>query len=338
MTEGVDATSSPPVPPEPHRAWRLYPHEIISAVYVLAGFVLLEQLPVTYPRSAIVLGSLLPATIIFCIGAAVIVLRRRYRGRSVPTTPLRGELLLLARSLLVLVPVLSMHFLLKSFIHLMNGRTWDKQLYVLDQAVHMGFSPSRFFTTLFANRILLALVDVVYSNLYFVVVVTYTALLLSIPPLSRRLSFASAYTLIWIVGSVVYLAMPSWGPVFLFSSDFQQTLSWMPLTVKVQRTLFHEIYSLVTHPLAPRLIKFGSVAAFPSMHLAVTGLFAMASRGVSRTWFRANLLLLAIMIIGSVVTGYHYLIDDYAGLLIAAGMWFLSRRYFSRVELPAMRD
>ncbi|MEO8217638.1 MAG: phosphatase PAP2 family protein [Acidobacteriota bacterium] len=338
MTDKSKPAQPASVLPDSSYAGKLFPHEIAAALYVLAGFVMLERLPVTYPRSAIVLGSLLPSSAVFVIGAAVILLRRRLRKPAMKSGPsVRDELILLARALIVLIPTLSIHFLLKSFIHLMNGKNWDHQLYALDQTIHFGFSPSRFFTALFANPFLLAVVDIVYSNLYFVVVVTYTAILLTLPPVSRRLAFASSYTTIWIVGSILYLTIPSWGPVFVFSSDFQQTLSYMPLTMKVQRTLFQELYSLIAHPLAPRVIKFGSVAAFPSMHLAVTSLFTLASYRISRRWFLLNLFMVTLMVIGSIVSGYHYLIDDYAGCLIAAGVWFLSLRLFERrgTELSA---
>ena len=198
----------------------------------------------------------------------------------------------------------------------MNPRTWDAFLWEADRVVHLGLSPTVLLTNAFTSGAFLRFLDVVYSNLYFVLIAGSVPALLVLPELNRRMAFLAAYTFVWIAGSVVYLAFPSWGPVFVVSSLFAETLRNMPATVHVQEVLFGEISSLVQHPLAPRIIRFGSVAAFPSLHLAVVTTLAVGSRWVSRRWFLANLVVVVLMLVGSVVTGYHYLVDGWAGIVL----------------------
>src|SRR5262249_25056206 len=118
--------------------------------------------------------------------------------------------------------------------------------------------------------------------------------------------------------------------VFVTPEVFQGVLPHMPVTVAVQTALFRELSSLVSNPLAPRTVHYGCVAAFPSLHVALVALFAFASRPVSRSWYRINLLFVFLMVLGSVVTGYHYLLDGIAGIALAGLCWWAGQR-FTRV-------
>jgi hypothetical protein len=312
------------------RSWRPFPHEVAAAVYIAAGIFILERLPVTYPREALLLAASFPIAWIAGFTAVLLAGRevaRRLRGRSRPVA-FATEALILVRAALVLAPVLSVHFLLKSFIWLVNPRTWDAQLWELDRIVHFGLSPTLFLTVAFADGGFLRFLDVVYSGAYFFLIVVSVPVLLVVPQPSRRMAFLAAYTFIWMAGSVLYLALPSWGPVFVVSDLFSGVLRHMPATVSVQEVLFGEISSLVKQPLAPRIVRFGSVAAFPSLHLAVVTVFTVASRWVSGRWFLANLVLVVLMLVGSVVTGYHYLVDSWAGIALGLAACSAGSRLF----------
>lgn len=336
-------TGPPPDPAEPGtaaevaalrvRRWRPLPHEIVAAAFVVAGIAVLESLPVTYDRPALVLAyaGWIARLLVFVAVIATLVrwvpwLRRRFRPRH----GLADEAVFLLRTSATLLLTLAVHFLLKSFIYLVNPRNWDHELDWVDRTLHLGIAPGPFLTTLLDHPWLLHPLDVVYSGLYYLIVAGSVSALLTLPSLDRRLAFAAAFTLTWIGGTLLYLALPSWGPVFIpdFVDDYEAVLQRMPLTVQVQAVLFEEIRSLVTDPTGLRTIRFGSVAAFPSLHVAVVSLFTIASRGVSRPWFVFNVGITACMVIGSVVTGYHYLVDAWAGLLLAAGAWWLARRAF----------
>jgi hypothetical protein len=308
------------------RWWQPQVHEVLALAYVAACALALETMGRPYPRSALLLaygrfGVVVVLVASLVLAAARLLLRRR---RELP--PLHVEVLRVGRAALFLLPVLASHFVLKSFTHLLNRRVLDPQLAELDRRLHLGIDPGRFLTTLFGERLVLQAIDVFYSGLYYVVVVGSTALLLALLPHARRRAFVTAFMLVFMAGSALYLAVPSWGPVFVWPGDFAQALSHMPLTWRVQAVLFQEISSIVHDPDGDLIIRYGSVAAFPSLHLAVVTLFAVASRGVSRPWSVAGVVIVLLMLISSVVTGYHYLLDGYAGLGMALGAWWTGRR------------
>ncbi len=309
---------------------KLFPHEIIALVYVITGIVLLERLPVTYPRQA-----LWQAYLTF-FGPIVLLayLVSRLVRRRFPSSTWWEDAAVLGRIGAVLAFTLPIHFLLKSFISLINPRTWDLELARWDQALHFGISPSRFLVALFRNPIFLNGLDIVYSAAYYFFIVGTTAICFAL--LSQRMRFVlgSAYMLLWMSGALLYIAFPTWGPVFVFSNDFQASLASMPITRSIQHELYLEISSLINNPLGPRVVRFGSVAAFPSLHVGEVLLLALASRSVSKRWFAWNLVFLALIVIGSVVTGYHYLIDTYGGLAIAALAWWLGGKLFPKTPSP----
>jgi membrane-associated phospholipid phosphatase len=75
------------------------------------------------------------------------------------------------------------------------------------------------------------------------------------------------------------------------------------------------------------------ISAFPSMHVATATLFVLAARRVGPAAFAlAAAYWLAIMA-GSVVLGWHYAVDGYAGAALALLAWRLAGLYARR--LPA---
>ena len=91
-------------------------------------------------------------------------------------------------------------------------------------------------------------------------------------------------------------------------------------------------------PCAPGAVHYGRVAAFPSLHLAVVTVFAAASRPVSRPWFVGNVVVVLLMLLGSVLTGYHYLVDGWAGIALGIGACAVAGRSFRSAVAPGGPD
>jgi len=306
----------------------------VVLVFTVVAIATLELLPVTYPRSAILLAWARPMAAMLTVGLAIAMCTRSLFRRWFPTQlSLFSELILMCRLAASLLITMSLHFLLKSFIFLINPRVWDRELGRLDKVVHLGIDPPGLLAILFGNRILLHLVDVTYSSLYLVMIVVYTSVFLGVLPPRRRVAFVAAFCFVWILGILFYVILPTWGPVFVVPEKYAATLQFMPTTVAVQHVLYREISSLVRDPLGPRVVVFGCVAAFPSLHVAIVALFTLVSRTIWGRWFQVNVGFLAVMIVGSVISGYHYLIDAYAGLGLAGFAWWAGRALFDQ-SLP----
>lgn len=219
------------------------------------------------------------------------------------------------------------HFLLKSSIYVINPKTWDAELYRLDQALHLGISPSLFFVALFDSPVAYRVIDFVYSRLYFYVQLFYPILFLTVGAPRLRRSFATSYVLLFIFGLLLYVLLPSWGPVFTYPEEFQNALQNMKATVVVQNHLYQETAGLVKNPGGERIIQFGGIAAFPSLHIGLLMLFCFYCRPISKIWFHMTVLFLIAMFVGSLVTGYHYLLDGYAGAILAGLVYLIAERW-----------
>ena len=75
-----------------------------------------------------------------------------------------------------------------------------------------------------------------------------------------------------------------------------------------------------------------SVSAMPSMHNGSALLFALASGGWP-TWIRRFLwVYVGVIFAGSIHLGYHYAVDGYLAILVAAPIWYASRWLVRRMR------
>jgi hypothetical protein len=81
---------------------------------------------------------------------------------------------------------------------------------------------------------------------------------------------------------------------------------------------------------------FGTgISAMPSMHVAIATLNALFLGSLQRSLGVAAWTFLAIILFGSVYTGWHYAIDGYISIAIVGAIWWLSGLYFLRARLAA---
>jgi hypothetical protein len=93
----------------------------------------------------------------------------------------------------------------------------------------------------------------------------------------------------------------------------------MPRAIATQRALFAH-YGKLLESRGGFLASFSpelGVAAMPSMHVAAHWLFALWARRYDRRLFVPLAVATALTFLGSLVTGWHYAVDGYAGLLLA---------------------
>jgi membrane-associated phospholipid phosphatase len=141
----------------------------------------------------------------------------------------------------------------------------------------------------------------------------------------RRINCALA--LAYVAGSIVYLAVPALGPGFAFRPEFEH-LQGTP-AFAVQESMLRSYLYAASHPEA-RAVPFAGIAAFPSLHLATTGLGLF----VAARWAKPLLVLLIpwnlAIAWSALYFGWHYAIDFYPGMLLAWGGWWLAGRWTER--------
>lgn len=206
---------------------------------------------------------------------------------------------------------------LKVFLPRLNSHLADQALYAADNAIHFGVNPNRFVLALFPLPALWRFIDVAYASFVFTLFAGL-AWFLSEMSLPERRRFASGFAFLWLVGSWWYLATPSLGPCYVFREDYARVKAHIPMQANAQEILFRQ-YGAVRKGLPGEIglnPAFG-IAAMPSLHVAGQAFLALWLR---RRHPRAALvawLVTALTFFGSLVTGWHYAVDGYAGALLA---------------------
>jgi hypothetical protein len=286
-------------------------------VFTVFNFILIQLLlwPITRAPLATLMhmfSILLPAFVIQAlIGVAIRVAidrqkRRRYDAEWLVDT---------AR--IVIFSVLSVHTYgwIKVSIPLLHARLFDQELWNVDQAMFFGHSPNLFFLDVFSYPVTLRFFDWTYANVFIASINIASIFFLSDLDRRIRLGFMNSNTLMWLVGAWLYVAIPSLGPAYRFPGVWLPLSAMLTNTQELQRILMTN-YQHVLHNQAVNILL--GIAAFPSLHVAFEFLIWLWLRRVWRVGAILFAIFTVVIFLGSIVTGWHYLIDAIAGLVLAA--------------------
>ncbi len=236
---------------------------------------------------------------------------------------------------LVVFSALSVHTYgwIKLAIPLMHPHLFDQTLWNVDRALFFGHSPNIFVLDLFSRpAALLGFFDWTYANVFVASINIASIVFLSAPQRRLRIGFMNSNTLMWIAGAWLYVLVPSLGPAYRFPEV------WLPLAAMLAHTqgLQHILMTNYQHVLRDRAgnILFG-IAAFPSLHVAFEVLVYLWMRRVSRVGTIAFAVFAILIFLGSVITGWHYLIDSIAGVALALACYFAASRGVAAGASPA---
>jgi hypothetical protein len=206
---------------------------------------------------------------------------------------------------------------------------FDAGLFRLETALHFGVNPGRLLQGLFPYAALWKALDAWYASFIYTVMV---GLGWFVSVLSRRdrARFSTGFAFLWVLGSWWYLAMPSLGPCYVLKDDYVDVRASMPMQSAVMDLLFAHygrIRGFHRHPEGTDISPYLGVAAMPSLHVAAQAFLAFFARRRSRTLFFAYSLATVLTLFTAVVSGWHYAIDGYAGVLLAWGCVRLGERF-----------
>jgi len=208
---------------------------------------------------------------------------------------------------------------IKLAIPLLHARLFDQQLWNLDAALLGGHSPNEFVLALFSAPAMLRAVDWSYANIFYASLVIASAYFGSSPSRRLRVTFMNSNVLLWLAGAWLYVAVPSLGPAYRFPEVWVPLAALLENTQTLQRLLMHNyqgVLSFARGANPPVQILFG-IAAFPSLHV---GFQTLAFLWMRRVWRGGEVIFgffVVAILIGSLVTGWHYLIDGIAGIALA---------------------
>ena len=271
-------------------------------------------------------------TVHACVGVAVRGAVAWYRGEREYFRILRsiGWITDTLRIIVAATLVVFVYGWIKLVVPLYHPRLFDQELWNLDQAMLFGASPNILVLDLFSNRTLLRVVDWSYAYIFAASFVIITAYFLAEPSRTLRVAFISGNSVMWIAGAWLYLLVPSLGPAYRFPDVYFAYADVLQRTQHFQALLMRNYQNVIRaasgRPLtAPLNILFG-IGAFPSLHVALQ---TFAFFWMRKLWTAGEVLFaifVFVILLGSLLTGWHYLIDGLAGLLLG----WLSYAVFAR--------
>jgi hypothetical protein len=210
---------------------------------------------------------------------------------------------------------------IKLVVPIHHPRLFDPELWELDRLLFFGIPPTTFLLDVFSAGWFLRLIDWTYANIFFASASIAYAWVLSHPERRIRVAFANGNALLWISGGWLYLLLPSLGPAFRLPDIWLAHAETLRNTQGLQAILMRNYQNVIraasgvaiTEPIR---IVFG-IGAFPSLHVAFQMYMFLWARRVWRTGQVVFGVFVIIIFLGSMITGWHYLIDSLAGLLMA---------------------
>ena len=309
---------------------------LVAAVTVVAGVVMTDHvgLPLRDPDhvAALYLG-LVGLGVAMLVGLDIWVRAARRAGRPRPSreelASVRRERWTSGRALAVggaLVGFYATYMAyrnLKSIVPLLRpDDLFDRQLADVDRDLFLGHDPAALLHTLLGSAATTHVLSTAYVAFIVFLPLTIGVALVFSNHLEDALLYVAAQSINWVLGAASYFLLPSLGPIYFDPGAFAN----LPASevTNLQAILLDQRIAFLNDPAGstPQ-----SIAAFASLHISMSFTAALAAQmlGVGR---RLRIVLwtwLAVTALGTVYLGWHYVVDDIAGVLMGATALGLAR-------------
>jgi membrane-associated phospholipid phosphatase len=213
---------------------------------------------------------------------------------------------------------------LKGALPFVRERLHDAMLLDLDRAMLFGNDPSTVLHTVLGTGVAAHVLSFGYLLFLAFVPLSLGAALVWARNVRTGAFYVTALCLNWLLGTLSYYLLPSLGPVFVRPSLFED----LPETgvAALQRSLLEARLEVLADPAGASAIQ--GIAGFASLHVSIvfTGALVVHMLGLHRLLRWSMWGFLVLTVVSTVYFGWHYLIDDVAGLLIGAGAVWLAAR------------
>jgi membrane-associated phospholipid phosphatase len=205
---------------------------------------------------------------------------------------------------------------LKSFLPFVREGNADAALLDLDQALAFGSQPAEVLHSLLGTGFVAHVLSTGYVFFLVFVPISLGVALVWTRDLRRGYFWVTALCINWVLGALSYYVLPSLGPVYVRPEFFAD----LPVTgvTRLQEQLMTERLEVLASPSSTSSVH--GIAAFASLHVAIVFSAALvahlvrahkAVRGFMWVFF-------AMTILATIYFGWHYVIDDVAGIAMGA--------------------
>ena len=297
----------------------------------------IEDLPIRDPDARYV-GS--PLALIGLVAAIFLILdlvprtwrEVRRSGASVPTTiaGLFRERWWGRRGAIVLVCLLSFYVTylsyrnLKSYIPFVTDTTYDGFLLQLERDLFFGTDPAQLLHSLLGTGVSAEILSFAYLAFLTFVPVSLGVALIWSSRLGQGIWYVTTLSITWLLGALSYYLVPALGPYFVrpgMFSDLPKTGVW-----HLQQKLLQHRAEVLADPASTNAVQ--SIAAFASLHTAVVFAAALIAHlvGAPRALRIGLWTFLGLTELATIYFGWHYLVDDVAGIAIGfVAVWVGAR-------------
>jgi PAP2 superfamily protein len=205
--------------------------------------------------------------------------------------------------------------------------SWDARLAAFDATLHLGKHPWEWLQPIVGTPAVTSALDLIYFTWHPLVALGVAWFAWSRHPL--RMQFLVSFVLVWLLlGNVMATVFSSAGPCY-FGRVAQGPNPYAPLvgylhlagakfpvlSLAVQERLWQN-YAGTLHD------QYSGISAFPSIHVAIPFLFAIATWQMARTLSIVAAAYTGLILIGSIHLGWHYAVDGYSSLLGVIALWW----------------
>ena len=200
----------------------------------------------------------------------------------------------------------------------------DAALLNLDRSMAFGTDPSTLLHTVLGTGVSAYVLSFVYLLFLAFVPVSLGVALVWARNLAIGSWYITALCLNWMLGAASYYLIPSLGPVFVRPDLFAD----LPDTgvAALQRSLLETRLEVLADPATAGAIQ--GIAGFASLHVSIVLTAALIAQrlGLHRLVRWALWTFVALTAVATVYFGWHYLVDDIAGVAIAFfAVWLAGR-------------
>jgi hypothetical protein len=237
----------------------------------------------------------------------------------------------------------------KAAIVVFHPFAWDLFLSDLDRMLHFGHHPFEFLVSPFALTWIAPISGISYG-IWMGFMYGFLAFSLAMKGKGAvHERFTIAYALCWVFGGCILATMfSSAGPLFFGRLGLGNDYDVQMAALDASRSPFLELEAVkrtvLWEQFSTRSRSFVGISAFPSMHVCIATLIAIYCWSMSRMVGAVAVVWAAFVLVGSVMFAWHYAVDGYAGILIAAASWWVAGRLETRqrrgstTSAPTARD
>lgn len=228
----------------------------------------------------------------------------------------------LQRLIVVLVALTSFYITyvgyrnLKSFLPVARQQSEDMVLRASDQMLAFGTNPAEVLHDVFGTGVWAHILSWVYISFLFFVPISLAAALVWSRNVSLGLWYTTALCLNWAMGTASYYLLPALGPFAVRSWNYAD----LPTTgvSQLQQGMLNARAGVMADPYATASVQ--SIAAFASLHTSIvfTAALIVHFAGFPRIVRATMWVFFALTLVSTIYFGWHYIIDDIAGLVIGA--------------------